>query len=214
MLFRGPVQQRIVGGHVSKLPRFYSEYQGPIRPDLNGAGAMAQLIPGVGYVFTGRVQRPIDPSRPAEFVFGVNRGGATGPSTITAPSGGKVNFSGGKSMVEFPRRPMIFVDALVTVSVGPEGNTGTVRLMGEDPDQATTIPAEDIQIRGRDILVRLDPSLLPPNGTPVNMSFFSVPANSYSYAFWTRDPSIAGPGGVASFVPEYNITPMGFFPHG
>lgn len=213
-LFHGPLNQRIVGGHVTKQPRFYSGYQGPIRPELNGTGAMGQLIPGVGYIFTGRVQGPIDSSQPAEYIFGVNRGGATGATTIAAPFSGIVSYSGGKSMIEFPRRPMIFVDALVTISVGPEGNTGNVLLMGQEPGQEVAIQPEDIKVEGQELRVRIDPALLPPNGIPANMASSGVPANSYSYVFWTRDPSIEGPGGVASFVPEYNITPMGAFPHG
>lgn len=198
--FHGPLTQRIVGGHVSKQPRFYTEYQGPTRPELNGIGAMGHLIQGVGYVFTGRVLGAINPSEPAEYVFGINRGGAKGPTTINVVTGDAVNFSGGQSMVQFPRRPNIFVDALVTVAVGPLGTTGTVRLQGQDPGTGTPIPSQNIQINGRDITVLVDPALLPPNGAR---------RVDYAYAFWVRAGGISGPGGVASFVPEYNVTPIG-----
>lgn len=200
---QGPLNQRIVGGHVTKAPQFYSEYTGPRLPELNGTGAQGQLVLSVGYVFTGRVLAPINQAHTSYFVFGIDRGGAKGPMDITPPTpDGGVNFSGGTSLVMFPRRPNIFVDALVTVAVGPSGTQGTVRLMGQTPGESTPLPPENIQISGRDVTVVVPPRLLPPNG---------LPADGFAYAFWTRSDAL-GAASVASFVPEYNVTRIGFHP--
>lgn len=209
-----PLNEKIYGGHVAKHPRFYSEYHGPRLAALNGIYASGALDLGVGYRFTGRVLGPIDPSQQAFYVFGVDRGGAKAPSEVMPPSAGGASgakagsgttsgmaMGDGKSLVMFIRRPNIFVDALVTVSVGPSGTAGQVQLMQKDgsPGPTRPIAPQDIQVSGNQVTVLVDPGLLPPNG---------FPADRYYFAFWAGT-GLATDNNVASFVPEYNVTQIG-----
>lgn len=209
-----PLMERVNGGHVVKHPRFNPTYTGPRLPSLNGTGAFGALFLGVGYRFTGTVAGPIDPSQPATFAFGVNRGGAKAPMSAEppAPSGsqqggttGGGSSSGGKSLVSFPNRPNIFVDALVTVAMGPQGVRGAVQLMTSNGGGGPSVPlpADDVQIVGNDVFVLVPARLLPPNGAA---------ADRYYYSFWTASGDPTAEPNVASFVPEYNITPIAVRP--
>ncbi len=67
-LHKHPLNQRIVGGHVKKVPMFYEFYAGRKLADLDALGAHRCLLFGQGFVFTGEVLGPIDSSQSAEFV--------------------------------------------------------------------------------------------------------------------------------------------------
>ncbi len=196
---------------MAKHPRFYSEYTGPRLPSLDGTRASGALLLGVGYRFTGSVVGPIDPSLPASYAFGVDRGGAKAPMTINPPAatagGGSGGAAGGgstgsgTSLVMFTRRPDIFVDALVVVTTGPAGPSGTVQLMEKDGSTGPErpIPSQDVGISGNQVSVLVPAPLLPPNGAP---------PDQYYYAFWAASGDPTTSADVASFVPEYNITPI------
>ena len=190
-LHKHPLNQKIVGGHVKKVPMFFGPYAGPKLPDLDALGANGRLIFGQGFVFTGKVLGAIDSSQSSYYVFGINRGGATPPGPI-------------------PNRALIYFDAEVIVATGPTGVTGTVQLLNSSgqPTSSVNLPPDAVVIQGNQVQVSIPASLLPstsPRGT-------HQPDARYFYAFWAgTSPSAAG--GIASFAPEYSITyvnPEGF----
>jgi hypothetical protein len=185
-LSKHPLNEKIVGGHVRKVPMFYGLFAGARTPNLDATGANGRLIYGQGFVFTGEVLGPISSTQPAVYSFGIDRGGATAPGP-------------------FPNRPMVFYDALVEVSTGPTGPTGTVQLLNSSgPSRpAVTLPAGAIQVAGNKVQVELPASLLPPTSPPRT----HLPYTRYFYAFWAGTSATA-PHGIASFAPEYAITPV------
>jgi hypothetical protein len=181
-----PLNQKIVGGHVRKVPMFYGPFAGARTPNLDATGANGRLIYGQGFVFTGEVLGPISSTQPAVYTFGVNRGGASAPGP-------------------FLNRPMIFYDALVEVSTGPTGPTGTVQLLNSSGRSrpVVTLPSSAIQVSGNKVQVELPASLLPATSPPRT----HLPYTRYFYAFWAGTSATA-PNGIASFAPEYAITPV------
>ncbi len=186
-----PLNEKIVGGHVRKLPMFYGPFLGVRSPNLDAIGANGRLIRGQGFVFTGEVLGPISKAQPAVYTFGINRGGAEAPGS-------------------FPNRPMIYYDSLVTITTGPTGSTGTVQLFRKSgtPEPTVTLPAGDVQVSGDKVQMEVPANMLPstsPAGT-------HLPTTRYFYAFWAGT-SATSPSGIASFAPEYAITrvaPEGF----
>jgi hypothetical protein len=183
-LRKHPLSEKIVGGHVRKVPMFYGPFRGAHSPSLDATGANGRLIYGQGFVFTGEVLGPIGAAQPAAYTFAVDRGGAAAPGP-------------------FLNRPMIYYDALVQVSTGATGATGTVQLFDQSgaPLPATPLPADAIQVVGNRVQVELPAGALPSTSPPRT----HLPYNRYFYAFWAGT-SATSPHGVASFAPEYAIT--------
>lgn len=186
-----PLNQKIVGGHVLKVPMFYGPFAGVRSPNLDAIGANGRLIRGQGFVFTGEVLGPISTTQPAIYTFGVDRGGASAPGS-------------------FPSRPMIYYDALVTIATGSASPVGTVQLYKKSgaPGRKESIPAGDIQVSGDKVQVELSAGMLPQT-SPARTH---LPYTRYFYAFWAGT-SATSPSGIASFAPEYAITsvaPEGF----
>ena len=179
-----PLSQKIVGGHVRKVPMFYGPFRGTRSPALAATGANGRLIYGQGFVFTGEVLGPISTTQPAVYTFGINRGGAAAPGP-------------------FLNRPMIYYDALVTISAGATAPTGTVQLFDKagNPLPAKPLPADAIQVVGNRVQVELPAGALPSTSPPRT----HLPYNRYFYAFWAGTSATA-PHGVAGFAPEYAIT--------
>lgn len=179
-----PLNERIIGGHVAKVPMFYGPFTGSRTPALDPTGANGRLIDGRGFVFTGRMLGPIDPASAATYTFGIDRGGA-------AASG------------PFPDRPMIYYDALVTVSTGPAGAAGTVELLDGKGriESSRPIPADVIRIQGKEVEVDIPFGQLPSTSPPGTHR----PEARYFYAFWAGT-SATDPHGIAGFAPEYAIT--------
>jgi hypothetical protein len=177
-----PLREQIFDGTVLKHPQFYRLYNGPKLPSLNGTKATARLISGRGFVFTGTMVGPINPTEPALYVFGVNRGGAKAPGP-------------------FPQRAMIFFDSLVTVTNGPAGPKASVTLLDKDgnPTTKTNLPDQDVEVSGRTVSVTVQPSLLPPTSTPRTR----LKLTQYRFALWTRTEA-GSPHTIASFVPEFS----------
>ncbi len=186
-----PLNEKIVGGHVRKLPMFYGPFLGVRSPNLDAIGANGRLIRGQGFVFTGEVLGPISKTQPAVYTFGINRGGAQAPGS-------------------FPNRPMIYYDSLVTITTGPTGPTGSVQSFRKSgtAESTVTLPAGDVQVAGDKVQVEVPASLLPSTSPPGT----HLPITRYFYAFWAGT-SATSPSGIASFAPEYAITrvaPEGF----
>lgn len=181
-----PLNEEIVGGHVRKVPMFYGPFVGVRSPNLDAIGANGRLIRGQGFVFTGEVLGPISTTRPAIYSFGIDRGGAKAPGNL-------------------PNRPMIYYDALVTIATGTSSPTGMVQLFKPSgaPAPARSVPSGDIQVSGDKVQVELPAGMLPPT-SPAGTH---LPYNRYFYAFWAGT-SATSPSGIASFAPEYAITPV------
>jgi hypothetical protein len=187
-LRKHPLNEKIVGGHVKKVPMFYGPFVGQRTENLDAIGANGRLIFGRGFVFTGEVLGPISATRPAEYVFGIDRGGASAPGP-------------------FPFRAMIYFDALVTVSTGPSGATGTVELLNTHRQVTSTVslPANAVQVEGDKVQVQVPAGLLP----STSPSRTHLPETRYFYAFWAgTGTSATDPSDIASFAPEYAITPV------
>jgi hypothetical protein len=178
-----PLYQSIVGSRVLKAPMFNSAYTGPKLADLDAVAADATISPQQEFQFTGKVLLPIDVTQTANYSFLVNRGGVHFPGPIEG-------------------RPGIAFNAIVDVTTGSEGITGTVSLLNSQYQEisTTTLPASSVQIAGETVQVTVPSSLLPSSAPP------SAHPRSQreSYAFSTSVPGNSE-SDVAGFVPEYTM---------
>jgi len=183
-LSKHPQYQSIVGSRVLKAPAFNTAYTGPKLADLDVVGADASIIsPQQEVEFTGLVLGPINVSQTGIFSFLVNRGGASSPGPIKG-------------------QPGISFDAVVQVTTGPEGTSGTVSLLNsqEQPISTTDLPASSVQIAGETVKVAVPVNLLPSSAPP------STRPGAYteSYTFTTSLPGDSE-SDVAGFAPEYTM---------
>lgn len=178
-----PLREHIASGLVlKKFPHFYGAYTGPQLPGLSARSATAHLVPGSGFVFTGTMAGPIDPTLTASYVFGIDRGGAAAPGP-------------------FAKRAGIFYDATVAVTTGPDGAGAVVTLInanGQNPQ--AVLPPEAVSVSGNTVSVTVDPSLLPPTSTPRTR----LKLTEYRFALWT-ELGTTDNGQVADFIPEYSL---------
>lgn len=211
-----PLSQVTHDGAVAKQPMFYEGYRGPQRPGLNAVAATGRVVPGVGFVFTGTVQGPIDTSMTTHFVFGVNRGGSKGFGPI-------------------PKRRNLVSDAAVDVTVGPSGTTGKVLLYptqpvtkevvelpnnlagtGIPPLQPITfvgptttpksvqaLPAENVRVEGNTVTAIVPAGDLHPSSPNPDGLFLTRYSFAFSVQLVPNDPAM-----IASFAPEYNAIPL------
>lgn len=180
-LTRHALFQSIVHGHVLKAPEFNVDYTGPKLADLDVISAYAAINPQQEIQFTGEVLIPINVSQTAIYSFLVNRGGARSPGPLAG-------------------RPRISFDAVVQVTTGPAGITGTVSLLNpqEQLISTTTLPASSVQIVGAAVKVTVPLSLLPSSAPPS-----ARPATRHeSFTFSANLPGISE-SDAAGFVPEY-----------
>jgi hypothetical protein len=115
-------------------------------------------------------------------VFGINRGaGATLPPIL-------------------PSAPWITADALVTITVGPNGSTYSGTLTDRITGVTQTIDPADIQVVASVVRVLLQPSQLPSEGLPLSR---------YHFAVWTEDQLDLATGDLASIAPRNEMLPIG-----
>jgi hypothetical protein len=183
-LHQHPLVETIVGGSVTKVPMFYANYTGARQPDLDVIGAKGRWARGQGFVFTGKVLGSINSSQSSFYVFGINRGGASGPGP-------------------FPGRPMIYFDAEIIVATSPDGFSGTVELLNAkgQPTSSASLPNTAVVFTDNYVQVFVPARLLPSTSPPGT----AQPENHYSYAFWAGT-SPSAPKGIAGFAPEYANT--------
>src|SRR5271157_455640 len=182
-LSRHPLYQSIVGSRVLEAPMFTSAYTGPKLADLDVVGADATISPQQEIQFTGEVLGPINVSQAAIYSFLVNRSGASSPGPIKG-------------------QPGISFDAVVQVTTGPKGTTGTVSLLNsqEEPISTTTLPASFVQIAGETVKVTVPLNLLPSSAPPSTRPG----TNCDTYTFSTSLPGNSE-SDVAGFAPEYTM---------
>jgi hypothetical protein len=99
----------------------------------------------------------------------------------------------------FASRAGITPDALVTVTVGPDGQSNSATLT--DLTTKTTVPISDpIKVAGPTVRILLPASLLPSKGRPIK---------AYQFAVWTETEPGVSISGVGSFLPEDSMVPIG-----
>ncbi len=185
-LTRHPLYQSIRGSHVLKAPMFYASYTGPKRTDLDVIGANVRVSPGHEAMLTGKVLGTIDTAEPADYAFLINRGGASSPGPI-------------------PDRPGITYDAVVSVTTGLGGTSGTVTLFNSSgqPQSVIALATGAVHIVGGSVIVTVPESALPASSLSAAHSGIA----SYRYAFIGEIP-----GGsfhdIAGLVPEFASIPM------
>jgi hypothetical protein len=182
-LSRHPQYQSIVGSRVLKAPEFNSAYTGPKLADLDVVAADATISPQQEIAFTGEVLGPINVAHTGIFSFLVNRGGASSPGPISG-------------------QPGISFDAVVQVTTGPGGTSGTVSLLNsqEQPISTTDLPASSVQIAGETVKVIVPLNLLPSSAPPTTRPGIYTE----SYTFTTSLPGNSE-SDVAGFAPEYTM---------
>jgi hypothetical protein len=172
----------VPGVTIKSPPNLQSLYTGaPHDPlALNAAGAvylkkkqieLAAIVRGPFTTYPGTTS----------IVFAINRGaGATiGPA--------------------FPSEPGITPDELVTVTVGPYGQSNSATLT--DLTTGTTIPiSAPIKVDGSTVRILLPASLLPSKGWPIP---------KYQFAVWTEAQPNAPIQDVGSFIPADAMIPIG-----
>jgi hypothetical protein len=141
----------------------------------------ARFFDPKGFVFSGLTVGFINTSQNSFYVFGVNRGGATGPGP-------------------FPNRPNIVFDAEVIVATSPDGFSGTVVRFNSQGQvmSSTSLLNNQVSFSNNTVRVTFPTVLLPstsPPGTP-------GPQFRYSYTFWAGT-SPSAPRLIAGFVPGF-----------
>jgi hypothetical protein len=127
-----------------------------------------------------------------------------GPFTTT-PFGTNIVFAinrgaGGRLGPYYPSRPGITPDALVTVSVGPNGRNNSATITDLTTGTTQPINSPDISVAGPTVRILLDTSQLPSEGFPLKR---------YTFAVWTATQINAPIQDVGSFVPEDSMVPIG-----
>jgi hypothetical protein len=116
-----------------------------------------------------------------DIVFAINRG------------------AGARIGPAFASRPGITPDAIVTVTVGPNGQGNSATLT--DLTTGSTMPISvPISVAGPTVRILLPQSLLPSEGFPIK---------KYQFAVWTESEANAPIQDVGSFIPEDSMIPIG-----
>ena len=100
----------------------------------------------------------------------------------------------------FPGRPGITPDALVAVTVGPNGQGNSATFTDLTTGMTESIPSPVIRVAGPTVRILLNSSQLPSEGYSLK---------NYKFAVWTETQPNAPFSGVGSFVPEDSMIPIG-----
>ena len=186
---RGPILAQHGVGFVAKVPRFYPDYEGAKRGEINAAGAKAFTDrQGANVTFVGIVAgtiqtQPKTADQSEYYLFVVDRGLTPGPGP-------------------FPGRPNIKFDSLVYVAITPEGTTGLVQNLSTGAQ--TPLTPGQITVSTDNLHVTVPTTLLfSVNSTPT-ANF--IPLDAPVPANFTH---------VTSFASEFRNFPvsMGPIPH-
>jgi hypothetical protein len=127
-----------------------------------------------------------------------------GPFTTT-PFGTNIVFAinrgaGGRLGPYYPGRPGITPDALVTVSVGPNGKGNSASITDLTTGATQPINSPEISVKGPTVRILLNSSQFPSEGFKLK---------HYTFAVWTATQPNAPIQDVGSFVPEDSMIPIG-----
>jgi hypothetical protein len=172
----------IPGFTVKSPPNLQSGYTGPKHDSyaLNAAGA---VLLKRKQIELGAIMRGPFTTSPfvTDVVFAINRGDGAHLGPV------------------YPSRPGITPDALVTVTVGSDGqnNSATITDLTTGTTEPISVP---IKVSGPTVRILVPESLLPSKG-------FSV--NKYQFAAWTESEANAPITDVGSFIQEDAMTLIG-----
>jgi hypothetical protein len=179
----GALTQYSVPGLAVKITNLQSGYTGqPHDPlSLNAGGAL--LLKGKTIELAAIVRGPFTTyPGSTSIVFALNRG------------------AGGRLGPAFTSRPGITPDMIVTVTVGPFGQSNSATITDLTTGTTSAIGSPKIQVAGPVVRILLPTSLLPSEGTPIQ---------KYTFAIWTETHPGAGIQDVGSFLPEDSMVPIG-----
>lgn len=175
-------QYSIPGFTVKSPPNLQTGYTGLPHDAyaLNAAGAV--LLKHKQFELAALVRGPFTTTPFSTIVvFAINRG------------------AGARIGPAFASRPGITPDALVAVTVGPNGMNNTATYT--DLTTGTSVPiSAPISVAGPTVRILLPESLLPSKGFPVR---------KYQFAVWTEGEINAPIEDVGSFIPESSMIPIG-----
>jgi len=179
----GAITQFTAAGLVFKIPNWQIGYPGFRHDTLSATVGGGVLLKGKKIELAAIVRGPFTTYPGTTYiVFAINRG------------------AGARLGPYFASRPGITPDALVTVTVGPFGqsNSATITDLTTGTSQPLTPP--EIQVSGPVVRLLVSTSQLPSKGLPVT---------KYQFAVWTETEPDAPYQDVGSFVPEESMIPIG-----
>ena len=192
-LHPGPIHNEIGVGFAVKSPRFYPFYAGARRGELNAAGAKAFVDPQGNAILVGIVagtinDKPETVDDSENYVWLIDRGlsgGGPGP---------------------FPRRPLIKFDAIVAVSITPDGTSGFTQDLASGV--STPLATDQISVGTDSIKVAVPTSQFVPPGSTLSVT------PTVNFAPLGSAPT-DGTLDVTSFASEFRNFPisLGPIPH-
>jgi hypothetical protein len=175
-------QYNIPGLAIKSPPNVQSGYTGLPHDALALQAAGAVLLKAKKIELAAVVRGPFTTTPFAtSIVFAINRG------------------AGGHIGPAFASRPGITPDALVTVTVGPDGKNNSATIT--DLTTGTTQPiSAPISVAGPTVRILLPTSLLPSKGLTIQ---------KYKFAVWAESAPNSPIQHVGSFIPENSMNPIG-----
>ncbi len=162
----------------SVQPAFVGQPYDQLLATVAGAAVFKGNVLELGAIMRGPFHDPAT----SYYVFALNRGAGAnlGPT--------------------FASLPGITPDALVTLTVGPYGQSGTGTITDLTTHSTQAIPSSSIAIQGPVVRVFLNTTQLPSKGWPIQ---------KYRFAFWTQTLPGDNLSNVASFAPKSSMIPIG-----
>jgi len=179
----GALTQFTVAGLVFKTANWQAGYTGFRHDTYSATVGGAVLLKGKKIELAAIVRGPFT-TYPATtiIVFAINRG------------------AGARLGPAFGSVPGITPDALVTVTVGPDGQSNSATITDLTTGMTQPLNPPEIQVKGPTVRVLVATSQLPSKGLPVS---------KYQFAVWTEGQLDAPYQDVGSFAPVDSMIPIG-----
>ncbi len=179
----GAITQYTVPGLVVKQINLQSDYTGAPHDVLALNVGAAVALKGKKIELAAIVRGPYTTTPFAStVVFAINRG------------------AGSRLGPYFSGRPGITPDALVAVTVGPDGQGNSATITDLTTGVTQSIASPVISVAGPTVRILLNTSQLPSEGSSLK---------HYTFAVWTETQPNAPFNDVGSFVPEDSMIPIG-----
>jgi len=179
----GAIIQYTVAGLVFKTTNWQTGYTGFRHDPLSLTVGGGVLLKGKKIELAAIVRGPFTTYPGTTYiVFAINRG------------------AGSKLGPAFASRPGITPDALVTVTVGPFGQSNSATITDLTTGSTQPLNPPEIQVAGPVVRLLVSTSQLPSKGLPVS---------KYQFVVWTETQLDAGYQDVGSFAPEGSMIPLG-----
>jgi len=179
----GTPYQYTIRGLVAKTPNLQSGYTG-LPHDANQLTIGGAVVLKHKQIELGAIVRgPFTTTPfPTTIVFAINRG------------------AGQRLGPYYSGRPGITPDALVSVTVGPDGQNNTTSITDLTTGTTQTLSSPVISVAGPTMRILLNASQLPSEGFPLKR---------FTFAVWAASEPNAPFQDVGSFVPEDSMIPIG-----